>query len=246
MKQKVAIITGASSGIGKKAAEYLAKQNISVMLAARREDELLRLQKKIIEIGGIASLHVADVTSYNQMKMLAEDTIRKYGKIDFLINSAGIMDVSFFNDLRVEEWNKMIDVNIKGTLHGIAAVLPHMESQNEGHIINISSVAGYEVTVPRSVYSATKFAIRAITEGLRKELKPEQNIRTTLIAPGAVTTDLLKDLPDSEALQMIKQEGSFAYSLTTEDISKAILYAIRQPIAVSINEVIVRPTAQRR
>src|SRR5699024_1620747 len=140
--------------------------------------------------------------------------IKQFKKIDILVNNAGIMTISLINKLRVDDWNQMIDVNIKGVLHGIAAVLPYMEERNDGHIINVSSVAGHEITPPRTIYSATKYAVRTITEGLRKELKPEQNIRTTLISPGAVTTDLLKNISDEDALKMIEKEGSIANSLT--------------------------------
>lgn len=246
MGNKIAIITGASSGIGEQTAIDLAHNNITVMLAARRKERLRHLRDKIVEYGGNVSYQVADVTSYEQMKSLADETINQFGKIDILINNAGIMPVSLFNKLKVDEWNSMIDVNIKGVLHGIAAVLPYMEERNKGHIINVSSVAGHEVSPPRTLYSATKFAVRIITEGLRKELLPEQNIRTTLISPGAVTTNLLENITDKHVIKMIEKEGSVANALHTEQVSSAILYAINQPASVSVNEIIVRPTAQRR
>lgn len=246
MESKVAIITGASSGIGEQTAIDLAKHNISVMLAARREEKLQKIVNQIVAHGGTASYYVTDVTSYDQMRKLADETIKQFGKIDILVNNAGIMTISLFNKLRVKEWNTMIDVNIKGVLHGIAAVLPYMESRNEGHIINVSSVAGHEITPPRSLYSATKFAVRTITEGLRKELKPEQNIRTTIISPGAVTTDLLNNISDQDVIDMIEQEGSIENALEVQEISQAIIYAIEQPPSVSVNEIIIRPTAQRR
>lgn len=246
MKNKIAIITGASSGIGETTAKELAQNNVTVMLAARREERLQKLQKEIVANGGKASYKVTDVTSYDQMKELANRTLEYYGQIDILINNAGIMPISFMNKLKVDEWSRMIDVNIKGVLHGIAAVLPHMEERNEGHIINIASVAGHEISPPRVLYSATKFAVRAITEGLRKELLPEQNIRTTLISPGAVATELIAGITDEDVIKMIELEGSLDKTLRSEDISSAILYAVKQPSSVSINEIIVRPTAQRR
>lgn len=246
MRKKVAIITGASSGIGQATAKELAKNNIIVMLAARSEERLQEIQKEILGSGGEASYKVTDVTSYEQMKDLVNSTLDIYGKVDILVNSAGIMPISYLNKLQVDDWSRMIDVNIKGVLHGIASVLPHMEEQNEGHIINISSVAGHEVYPPRTLYSATKFAVRVITEGLRKELSPEQNIRTTIISPGAVDTNLLESVKDEDVMKMIEREGSLERTLTSKDISSAILYAVNQPDSVSINEIIVRPTAQRR
>ncbi|MFD1706425.1 SDR family oxidoreductase [Siminovitchia sediminis] len=246
MKGKVAIITGASSGIGYSTANLLAGNGITVMLAARREDRLMQVRDEIIRKGGKASYKVTDVTSYDQMKELANQTLQEFGKIDILINNAGIMPISYMRKLKVDDWNRMIDVNIKGVLHGIAAVLPAMEERNEGHIINISSVAGHEVYPPRVLYSATKHAVRIITEGLRKELLPTQNIRTTLLSPGSVETELVNSVNDEEVLHMIQQEGSLDHSLNSEDIANAILYAIQQPSTVSVNDMIIRPTAQRR
>ncbi|RST74145.1 SDR family oxidoreductase [Siminovitchia acidinfaciens] len=246
MIDKVAIITGASSGIGHATATMLAKNGITVMLAARREDRLQQLRDEIVNNGGKASYKVTDVTSYDQMKELVDKTLHHFGKVDVLINNAGIMPISYMRKLKVDDWNRMIDVNIKGVLHGIAAVLPTMQERNEGHIINISSVAGYEVYPPRVLYSATKHAVRIITEGLRKELLPEENIRTTLISPGSVDTELVDSVKDEDVLNMIREEGSLDRTISSDDIANAILYAIRQPSAVSVNDIIIRPTAQRR
>src|SRR5690606_14104645 len=174
-------ITGASSGIGQAAAKELAGQGYSVMLAARREDRLMELKQAIEETGGTAEYVVTDVTSAEQMKALAEAAIERFGRIDVLLNNAGLMPLSFMNKLKLDEWDRMVDVNIKGVLYGIAAVLPHMESQKEGHIINISSVAGHSVTPGSAVYSGTKFAVRAISEGLRQEIDPSMDIRVTIV-----------------------------------------------------------------
>jgi len=181
---KTAIITGASSGIGQAAAKELASRGFAVMLAARREDRLEELKKEIEEAGGQAAYKVTDVTSSEEMKALAEAAIEQFGQIDVLVNNAGLMPLSYMNKLKIEEWDKMVDVNIKGVLYGIAAVLPHMEERREGHIVNISSVAGHDITPGSAVYSGTKFAVRAITEGLRQELSPDMNIRATIVSPG--------------------------------------------------------------
>lgn len=244
MESKVAIITGASSGIGEATARELASNGIKVMLAARREDRLSQLKKEIEAAGGQAEYRVTDVTSQADMESLAQATLETYGKIDILINNAGIAQVSFIRNRKVEEWDRMIDVNIKGVLYGIAAVFPHMEERNEGHIINVASVAGHEIYPSTAVYSGTKFAVRAITEGLRKELRPDQNIRTTIISPGNVATELTHSITDQDVFSL---ESEFANltPLQGEDIAAAIRYAIEQPSSVTVKEMIVTPTSQR-
>jgi NADP-dependent 3-hydroxy acid dehydrogenase YdfG len=243
MKGQVAIITGASSGIGEATAKELARNGMKVMLAARREERLQKLQQEIQDAGGKASYKVTDVTSKDDMEALAKATLDTYGQIDVLVNNAGLMPLSFINKLKVDEWDRMIDVNIKGVLYGIAAVYKHMEERNEGHIINISSVAGHEIFPSSAVYSATKFAVRVITEGLRKELRPEQNIRTTIISPGAVATELTHTITDQDVTAMFSRQSGLQ-PLKSEDIANAIRYAIEQPPSVSVNEIIVRPTTQ--
>jgi len=245
MENKVAIITGASSGIGEATAKELARSGIKVMLAARREDRLVQLKNDIIASGGLAEYRVTDVTSQDDMHSLAQATLETYGKIDILINNAGIMPLSILRNRKVDEWDRMIDVNIKGVLYGIAAVLPHMEEQNEGHIINVSSVAGHEVLPSGAVYSGTKFAVRAITEGLRKELRPDQNIRTTIISPGAVATELIHTITDQEVMGVLSQSFKDVAPLGGVDVASAIRYAIEQPASVSVNEMIVSPASQR-
>ncbi|MFS1515157.1 SDR family oxidoreductase [Bacillus sp. SCS-151] len=244
MTNKVAIITGASSGIGQATALKLAEQGYQVMLAARREERLKELQAQVKEIGGQASYHVTDVTSFEEMETLAKETINVFGKIDVLVNNAGIMPLSFLNKRKVDEWDKMIDVNIKGVLYGIGAVLPYMEEQKSGHIINISSVAGHRVGPGSSVYSGTKYAVRAITEGLRQEMKSGQNIRTTIICPGAVATELTHTITDEDVIRNFQERYVDLKTLHGIDIANAIAYAVQQPDHVDVNEIIVRPTDQ--
>ncbi|WP_281863320.1 SDR family oxidoreductase [Planomicrobium okeanokoites] len=241
---KTAIITGASSGIGQAAAKELANKGFSVMLAARREDRLVELKKEIEDAGGRAAYKVTDVTSAEEMKKLAEATIEQFGQIDVLLNNAGLMPLSFMNKLKIDEWDRMVDVNIKGVLYGIAAVLPHMEERKEGHIINVSSVAGHDVTKGSAVYSGTKFAVRAITEGLRQELDPAMNIRATIVSPGAVATELTETITDKDILSAFSNGPSMEF-LQAEDIARAIGYAVEQPAHVDVNEILIRPRQQK-
>ncbi|MCM3703263.1 SDR family oxidoreductase [Paenibacillus macerans] len=245
MKPKVAIITGASSGMGAATAKLLAQHDIKVMLAARREDRLQQLQEEIRSAGGEASYKVTDVTSRNDVEALAEATIQTFGQIDIMINNAGIMPLSFFRHLKVDEWERMIDVNIKGVLYGMAAVYKHMEERNEGHIINFSSIAGHITFPSSSIYSATKHAVRVLTEGMRTELGAKQNIRTTLISPGAVETELYGTITDDSIYPVLEKLGSKDWQqLDPDDIANTVLFAIQQPANVTINELIVRPTSQ--
>lgn len=238
--EKVVIITGASSGIGATAAELLAKSGAKLMLAARRQDRLTELVEKINAQGGTASYLVTDVTNIDQVKALAEETIKQYGHIDVLVNNAGLMPISRLVEAKVDEWNRMIDVNIKGVLNGIAAVLPGMMAQKSGHIINLSSVAGHKVLAGGAVYCGTKFAVRAISEGLRLESK---HIRSTIISPGAVMTELPSTTSNPDVKKLL--EGVYqAEAIDPISIAKAILFAIEQPDGVDVNEIVVRPTVQ--
>ncbi|WP_175991474.1 SDR family oxidoreductase [Bacillus sp. Marseille-Q1617] len=239
---KTAIITGASSGIGQATAKELASKGITVMLAARREERLKELQQEIQESGGKAFYQVTDVTNADEMEDLAKKTNEECGSIDILVNNAGLMPLSFMNKRKIKEWDQMVDVNIKGVLYGIAAVLPYMEEQKSGHIINISSVAGHKVMPGSSVYSGTKYAVRAITEGLRQEMNASHNIRTTIISPGAVATELTETITDEDVLEAFKQQEM--KPLDSENIAKSISYAVEQPEHVDVNEIIVRPTQQ--
>ncbi|ANU10946.1 short-chain dehydrogenase/reductase family protein [Planococcus antarcticus DSM 14505] len=242
-KGKTAIITGASSGIGQATAKELAAKGYHVLLAARREDRLVELKKEIEAAGGTADYKVTDVTSADQMKALAEAGLEKNGTIDVLVNNAGLMPLSFMNKLKVDEWDKMIDVNIKGVLYGIAAVLPIMEKQKSGHILNISSVAGHTIFKGSAVYSGTKFAVRAISDGLRQEIDPSDEIRVTIVSPGAVETELTNTITDEDIMTAFK-EGKPMEMLKAQDIANAISYAVEQPAHVDVNEILIRPRQQ--
>lgn len=242
-KAKTAIITGASSGIGQATAKELASKGYQVLLAARREDRLAELKKEIEEAGGTAEYKVTDVTSADDMKALAEKAIEKFGQIDVLVNNAGLMPLSFMNKLKVDEWDKMVDVNIKGVLYGIAAVLPIMEKQKFGHVLNVSSVAGHMVFKGSAVYSGTKYAVRAISDGLRQEIDPSHEIRVTIVSPGAVQTELTDTITDEDVLASMKNRGSMK-PLEAQDIANAIAYAVEQPAHVDVNEILIRPRQQ--
>jgi NADP-dependent 3-hydroxy acid dehydrogenase YdfG len=240
---KVVIITGASSGIGEATAKELASKGGKLVLAARRDDRLKKLQEEIRNNGGQAIYKVTDVTSPEQMEDLTEYALKEFGNIDVLINNAGLMPNSFLYKKQIDDWNKMIDVNIKGVLYGIAAVLPSMRERKSGHIINLSSVAGHFVGAGSAVYAATKFAVRAISEGLRKE-EYGNNIRSTIISPGMVKSELPESITDTEFKPVI--EKMYEGAIEAESIARAIAFAIEQPSDVAINEMIIRPTHQER
>ena len=190
IREKVVVITGASSGIGAATARLLAGNGAKVVLGARRKDRIDALVKEITAKGGSALGFKTDVTRRGDVEALVKGAMDKHGRIDVIVNNSGIMPIAPMAALKVEEWDQMIDVNIKGLLYGVAAALPIMQKQKQGHIINIASVAGFKVFAPGgTVYSATKFAVRAVTEGLRMEHKAD-NIRCTIISPGAVATEL--------------------------------------------------------
>ncbi|MBE9122494.1 SDR family oxidoreductase [Tychonema sp. LEGE 07199] len=240
IQNKVVIITGASSGLGEATAKRLAASGAKLMLAARREDRLKELVDTIARSGGTATYRVTDVTDRAQVETLAKETLSTYGRIDVLINNAGLMPLSPLDKIKVEEWDQMIDVNIKGVLYGIAAVLPTMRQQKSGHIINLSSVAGHKVFPGSAVYCATKFAVRAISEGLRLESNGE--IRSTNISPGAVATELTTTISDEDTAA--NMNALYEIAIDADAIARAIAYAIEQPADVDVNEMIVRPTKQ--
>lgn len=242
IKEQVVVITGASSGIGEAIARELGGQGAQVVLAARRINRLTQIAQDLQKAGAHVTTFPADVTQYEAVQALAKHAIDTYGRVDVWINNAGLMPLSYLNKRKVEEWDQMIDVNLKGVLYGIAAVLPFMEQQQSGHIINVSSVAGHRVGLGGAVYSATKFGVRALTEGLRMEVSPTTGIRTTIISPGLVETELLNTITDEDALSSLKARAASA--LNAGDIARAVRFAIEQPAHVSINEILVRPTSQ--
>ncbi|MEA5594518.1 SDR family oxidoreductase [Rivularia sp. UHCC 0363] len=240
IKDKVVIITGASSGLGEATARRLAKNGAKLMLAARREDSLKELVSDIQKDGGIAKYQVTDVTDRSQVEALAKATHQAYERIDVLVNNAGLMPLSPLDEKKVDEWDKMVDVNIKGVLYAVAAVLPIMRQQKSGHIINLSSVAGHKVFPGGTVYCATKFAVKAISEGIRLESNGE--IRSTNISPGAVDTELTNTISHEETAKNVNKMYSVA--IDSDAIARAITFAIEQPEDVDVNEMIIRPTKQ--
>jgi NADP-dependent 3-hydroxy acid dehydrogenase YdfG len=238
VENKVIVITGASSGIGEATAKLLAANGAKVVLGARRTDKLEQIVKEIRTSGGIAEFKVVDVTDLKDMKAFIHFAKDKFGRIDVIFNNAGVMPLSLMKDLKVEEWDKMINVNIHGVLNGIAAVLPIMEGQGGGQIINTASIAAHMVGPTSAVYSATKYAVWAISDGLRQESK---NIRVTIISPGVVETELGSDITDESSKGFLKELRKTA--LSSEAIARAVLYAVSQPDDVDVNEIIVRPTA---
>ena len=234
---KVVAVTGASSGIGEATARLLAAKGAKVFLGARREDRLRAIAGELGEAAGYRKL---DVTNRDEMEQFAAAAEQKFGRIDVLVNNAGLMPNSPLAALKVDDWDRMIDVNIKGVLYGIAAVLPRMMAQNSGHIINLSSVAGHVVFQNSAVYCATKFAVRALSEGLRMESGPA--IRTTIISPGAVATELTGTITDEATKKGVSQ--LYQVAIGADAVAGAIAYAIEQPETVDINEILLRPTAQ--
>lgn len=243
IQNKVVIITGASSGIGETTAKELATKGAKLVLAARREDRLRKLQQEIQNSGGQAIYKVTDVTSHEQMEELAAYTLEQFGKIDVLVNNAGIMPQAFLFKKKIEEWDQMIDINIKGVLYAIAAVLPSMRERKSGHIINLSSVAGHNIYPGGTVYCGTKHAVKAISEGLRQEeAMSGTNIRVTNVSPGAVSSELLETTTDPESKAGLDEFHKNA--IDADSIARAIAFAIEQPSDVAINEMIIRPTVQ--
>jgi NADP-dependent 3-hydroxy acid dehydrogenase YdfG len=238
IEPKVILITGASSGIGEAAARHLASYGHTVVLGARRTDRLDKLAAEIRAAGGTAEYRALDVTNLADVQAFADFALGKFSKIDVIINNAGVMPLSPLAELKINEWNRMIDVNIRGVLHGIAAVLPHMTQRKAGHIVNLSSIGGHQVYPTAAVYCGTKFAVRSISEGLRQETK---DIRVTIISPGVVESELADTISDPSTRDVMKQFRLVA--LKPDAIARAMAYAIEQPADVDVNEIIVRPTA---
>jgi len=245
IKDKVAIITGASGGIGRATALALSKAGAKVAIGARRTDRLEELKNEIKQNGGEAISQKLDVTKKSECDSFADAVLQKWGSIDILVNNAGLMPLSFVKNLKVDEWDRMIDVNIRGVLYCTAAVISHMREKKSGHIVNISSVAGRIVFPAGSVYCATKYAVAAFSEGLRQELSVRSNIRVTCIEPGVVATELTNTITD-ESLQGFVENAKKMKTLQAEDIANAILYAVESPNHVNVNEILIRPTTQDR
>jgi NADP-dependent 3-hydroxy acid dehydrogenase YdfG len=240
IKDKVVVITGASSGLAEATARFLSAQSASVVLGARRADRIQALAGELKGRGGKALAITTDVTHRDQVKKLVDAAVQSYGRIDVMINNAGLMPQSPLDRLKIDEWDRTIDVNIKGVLYGIAAALPHMKQQKAGHIINVSSVAGHKVRAGGAVYAATKHAVRALSEGLRQEVKP-YNIRTTVISPGAVATELPSSITEPDVAENIHKFYE-AFAIPADSFARAVAFAISQPEEVDVNEILFRPT----
>ena len=241
IKGKVVVITGASSGIGEATAIMLAAQGAKVVLGARGLDRLKTLADRIAEAGGDVAYAPADVKRREDVTNLVKLAIERFGKLDIMFNNAGVMPISPLDGLRVDDWEEMIDINIKGVLYGIAAALPVFRKQGFGHIINTASVAGIKTTPGMSVYSGTKFAVRAISEGLRQE--SGDKLRVTVISPGFVNTNFADGVTDPEMKARLG-ESRDKFAMPPDAIARAVVFAIGQPAEVDVNEIVIRPTAQ--
>jgi len=239
IENKVVVITGASSGLGEAAARHLAKNGAKLVLGARRLDRLQALAKELAL--GLKAVVQTDVSKRDDVMRLVDAAVEAHGRIDVIVNNAGLMPSSYLERLHVDEWDRMIDVNIKGVLYGIAAALPHMIARKSGHIINVASVAGHKVGPGGAVYSATKHAVRALSEGLRQEVKP-YTIRTTIISPGAVATELIETITDPTIAEGMRR--TYEKAIPADSFARAVTFAMSQPDDVDINEILYRPTAQ--
>ena len=241
IENKVIVITGASSGLGEATARLLAKKGAKVVLGARRNEKLEAIVHDIRAEGGQAEFIGMDITKPQEVHALIEKALSAFGQIDVLVNNAGLMSIAPLSELKVDEWDRMIDINIKGVLYGIAATLPVFQKQNFGHFINLASVAGIKVFSPGgTVYSGTKFAVRAISEGLRHEVGG--TIRTTTIEPGAIESELKFGSSHKESSEFVTD--FYKQAIPADSVARAIAYAIEQPADVDINEIVLRPTSQ--
>lgn len=241
IKDKVVAITGASSGIGRATAKLLAERGALVVLGARREDALIAVVDEIVAAGGKAAHKVTDVRNRADLEALVALAVTRGGRLDVLVNNAGIGPISRFDALRVEDWDAMIDVNLRGTLYGIAAALPLFQKQKSGHIINIVSTAGLKILPAMGVYAATKNAVRTVTEALRQEAGP--HLRVTEISPGMISTDFANSMTD-QAMKEAMAKRTAEVAISPESIARGIVYAIEQPDDVDVGSIVIRPTAQ--
>jgi NADP-dependent 3-hydroxy acid dehydrogenase YdfG len=239
---KVIVITGASSGMGEATARDLAAKGAKVVLGARRVDRLDAVVRDIAEAGGQATAVATDVTKLEEVQKLVDTAKEAYGRVDVIFNNAGLMPLSPLDSLRIDEWDRMIDVNMKGTLYGIAAALPYMKEQKSGHVINVSSVYGHKVVATGAVYCATKHAVRAISEGFRQEVT-DYNIRVTTISPGAVRTELTEHITEPGLAEQVS-DAVAKYGVPASTMARMVAFAISQPDDVDVNEILFRPTIQ--
>lgn len=237
MSDKVVLITGASSGIGAGIARELGRAGFQLMLGARRTDRLAALAEEIRAGGGEADTRQLDVTDRASVAAFADAARQVFGRVDVIVNNAGVMPLSLMASMKVDEWDRMVDVNIKGVLYGIAAVLPEMTQRGSGHVINIASIGALAVSPTAAVYCATKYAVRAISDGLRQE---RNDIRVTCIHPGVVESELAETITDPAAADAMKTYRAIA--LKPDAIGRAVRFAIEQPGDVDVNEIVVRPT----
>ncbi|MBP2170759.1 NADP-dependent 3-hydroxy acid dehydrogenase YdfG [Erwinia toletana] len=240
---KIIVITGASSGLGEATARLLASQGARIVLAARRAERINALAEELVESGAQAIAVTTDVARRDDVSNLVDIAVKTFGQIDAMINNAGVMPLSLVEKRQVEEWEQMVDINIKGVLYGVAAALPHMQARKSGHFINVASTAGHRVMPTSSVYSATKYAVRAFSEGLRQEVTPH-NIRVTIISPGASATELMSHVSDEELANNLK--ASTEYALPASAFANMVSFAISQPEEVDVNEILFRPTRQEK
>lgn len=242
LNESVTIITGASSGIGAATALQLAKAGSSIVLVSRADDKIEKVKRQIEEEGGKAEIFVADVTDIGQMKAMVDFTIDQFGRVDNLVNNAGLMLFSQWKDVAIDEWNAMIDTNIKGYLNAIAAVLPKLLEQRSGHILNMGSVAGINIDVGAGIYHGTKFFVRAITESLRKEVSVHKGIKISLISPGVINTGWADKVTNKEGAEIAAELNKQA--IEPDDIANAVLFAFDQPDNVNVNDIVISPTLQ--
>lgn len=244
LDDQVALVTGASSGIGEATSELLADEGAQVALAARREDELHDLADQIESMGSDAFVVPTDITEEEQVQAMLNDTVDEFGRLDMLINSAGVMLPEPAEDADTDNWRQMIDVNLLGVMYATRAAIPIMQKQGNGHIVNVSSIAGRKASLNTSGYNATKFGLNGFTKSVRKEVTQDE-IRTTLIEPGVVDTELQEHIPDPEMKEEAQKWVKSIEALTAGDIARSIRYAVTQPTHVSVNELLIRPTQQQ-
>ncbi|WP_097968290.1 SDR family oxidoreductase (plasmid) [Streptomyces anulatus] len=242
LKDKVVVITGASSGIGAVSAKTLAARGAKIVAAARGQEDLDQLVTDIEKAGGTAAARLTDVTDAADMQALADFTVERFGRIDVLVNNAGLMLFSYWKDLALDDWNRMLDVNIRGYLNGVHAVLPVMLRQKSGHILNMDSVAGHQVGDGAGVYSATKFFVQAMTESMRRELGVHQGIKASTISPGVIDTGWADKVTDPAGRKAAQELNAIAIS--PEAIADAVVYALDQPADVTVNDLVISPTRQ--